>query len=93
MKKLTVCIFLIITICLLYNYNECLFGFCFGVAYISDVYFVHWIVTYFIRKKNIHELTVDLDKLFLDETFLLKVRNELQENSEKQLHTDQTKVF
>ena len=47
-KMKTVCILLIITISLLYNYNECLFGFCFGVAYISGVYFVHWIVTYFI---------------------------------------------
>ena len=62
--------------------TECLFGFCFGISYLCGVYFAHWICSYYLHKKKIKELTDDLNRLFLDEDFLLR------QNTEQEKCTD-----
>ena len=56
--------------------TECLLGFCFGISYLCGVYFAHWICSYYLHKKKIKELTDDLNRLFLDEDFLLRQNTE-----------------
>ena len=66
--------------------EDCLFGFCFGIIYLCGVYFAHWVCSYFLHKRKIQELTDNIDKIFLDQIFLVRFKNELrkrQENIEK----------
>ena len=90
MKNLTVCIILIIVISsflLIDNYKDSLSVFCYlAISYILDVFYVKSVLFY-IQKKRTENLAKDIDKL-LHEHFLLKIKNELQKISNKQLHTD-----
>ena len=62
--------------------EDCLFGFCFGISYLCGVYFAHWLCSYFLHKKKIQELSDDIDKIFLDENFLVRFKNELRKRQE-----------
>ena len=62
------------------------------ISYLCGVYFAHWVYSYFLQKKKIQELP-DIDKIFLDENFLVRFKNKSrkrQENIKEQLRTDQT---
>ena len=90
MKNLTVCILLItVTVGFLFIDNSkdllCVF-YCSAVIYIFDFFFVKSVVLY-LQKKRIENLINDIGQL-LDDRFLLKIKNELQKISNKQLHTD-----
>ena len=43
------------------NWQECLFGLCFGIAYMSGVYFAYWLYSYFLFQKQIKKLRSDPD--------------------------------
>ena len=90
MKNLTVCIILITVISsslLIDNYKDFLSVFCcLAISYILGVFFVKSVLFY-IQKKRAENLVKDIEQL-LDERFLFKIKNELQEISDKQLHTD-----
>ena len=62
--------------------EDCLFTFCFGISYLCGVCFAHWLCSYFLHKKKIQELTDDIDKIFLDEIFFLRFKNELRKRQE-----------
>ena len=62
--------------------EDCLFGFCFGIIYLCGVYFAHWLCSYFVHKKKIQELSDDINKIFLDENFLVCFKNELRKRQE-----------
>ena len=66
--------------------EDCLFGFCFSISYLCGVYFAHRLCSYFLYKKKIQKLTDYMDKIFLDDNFLVRFKKELrkrQENIEK----------
>ena len=58
--------------------ENCLFDFCFGISYLCGVYFAHWLCSYFLYNKKIQELTDDIDNIFLDENFLVRIKNALR---------------
>ena len=62
--------------------EDCLFGFCFGIRCLLRVYFAHWLCSYFLHRKRIQELSDDIDKIFLDENFLVHFKNELRKRQE-----------
>ena len=62
--------------------EDCLFGFCFGISYLCGVYFAHWLCYYFLHKEKIPELSDHIDKIFLDENFLVCFKNELRKRQE-----------
>ena len=89
MKNLTVCILLITVIVgFLFIDNSkdflCVFC-CSAVIYIFGFIFVKSVSC--MQKKRTENLANDIDRL-LNERFLLKIKNELQKISVKQLHTD-----
>ena len=48
------------------NGEECLFGLCFGITFISDIYFAFCLYCYFLLQKKIKEFDVlraDLDQV------------------------------
>ena len=51
------------------------------ISYLCGVYFAHWVYSYFLHKKKIQELT-DIDKIFLDENFLVRFKNKLRKRQE-----------
>ena len=59
---------------------------CSAVIYIFGFFFVKSVVLY-LQKKRIENLANDIGQL-LGDRFLLKIKNELQKISNKQLHTD-----
>ena len=79
MKSLHEIIFLLITISIIYlNGEECLFGLCFGVAYMPGVYFAYF--SYFLFQKQVKKLRSDLDQVIselhteLNKTFLQQTK-------------------
>ena len=52
------------------------------VTYLCGVYFAHWLYSYFLHKKKIQELSDDIDKIFLDDNFLVYFKNELRKQQE-----------
>ena len=66
--------------------EDCLFGFCFSISYLCGVYFAHWLCSCLLYKKKNQKLTDDMDKIILDDNFLVRFKNELrkrQENNDK----------
>ena len=45
------------------NGEECFFGLCFGIAYMSHVYFADWLDSYFLFQKQIKKLRSELDQV------------------------------
>ena len=45
------------------NGEECLFGLCCGIAYMSHVYFAYWLYSYFLYQKQIKKLQSELDQV------------------------------
>ena len=45
------------------NGEECLFGLCFSIAYMSGVHFAYWLYSYFLFQKQIKKLRSDLDQV------------------------------
>ena len=60
------------------NGEECLFGLCFGIAYMSGVYFAYWLYSYFLFQKQIKKLQSDLDQV------ISKLHTELNKTSLQQ---------
>ena len=62
MKLIAVSIILCLIISICYGrLEDCLFGFCFGISYLSAIYLMHWISDYFYRKRQIEKIMRDLD--------------------------------
>ena len=64
MKSLHEIIFVLMIILIIFmNGEECFFGLCFGIAYMSGVYFPYWLHSYFLFQKQIEKLRSDLDQV------------------------------
>ena len=48
----------------LLNGEDCLFGLCFGVRYMSGVYFTHWLYSYFYSKEKLRNYNQNLTRPF-----------------------------
>ena len=64
MKSLHEIIFVLTIILIIFmNGEECFFGLCFGIAYMSHVYFAYWLDSYFLFQKQIKKLWSELDQV------------------------------
>ena len=78
-KSLHEIIFVLTIILIIYlNGEECLFGLCFGMAYMPGVYFAYWLYSYFLFQKQIKKLQSDLDQV------ISKLHTELSKTSLQQ---------
>ena len=85
MKKLfeSIIIILIVLIPILIGHN-CLFSMCFGICYMSGVYFSHWVYYHFVFSKKFQKLNNHLNKCFEKLEVILnsvKFREETKEKS------------
>ena len=46
------------------NGHDCLFSVCFGICYMSGVYFIHWVYYHFAFSKKFQKLDKDLSECF-----------------------------
>ena len=46
------------------NGHDCLFSMCFGICYMSGVYFIHWVYYHFAFSKKFQKLDKDLSECF-----------------------------
>ena len=51
------------------------------ISYLCGVYFAYWVYSYFLQKRKIQELP-DIDKIFLDENFLVRFKNKSRKRQE-----------
>ena len=65
MKSLDKITFVLTMVLIIFlNGEECFSGLCFGITFMSGVYFVYWLYCYFLFQKKIkefHALREDLD--------------------------------
>ena len=56
------------------NGEDYLFGLCFGLSFMSGIYFAYWLYSFsfFFSKKKIKKLQLDLDEIFSRQKFLLE---------------------
>ena len=79
MKSLHEIIFVLTIIFVIYlNGEKCLFGLCFGIAYMSGVYFAYWLYSCFLFQKQIKKLRSDFDQV------ISKLHTELKKASLQQ---------
>ena len=59
----------------------CLVSVSVSVTYVVSILFIGFVLIFYIKKKT-QELTDDIDKIFLDENFLVRFENELRKQQE-----------
>ena len=62
MKLFEIALTLLTVLLLILNGDDCLFSMCFGICYMSGIYFIHWIYYHFIFSKK--KLDSDLSECF-----------------------------
>ena len=62
MKLFEIALTLLTVLLLVLNGHDCLFSMCFGICYMSGIYFIHWIYYHFIFLKK--KLDSDLNECF-----------------------------
>ena len=55
---------ILIVLILILNGHDCLFSMCFGICYMSGIYFIHWIYYHFVFSKKFQKLGNDLNECF-----------------------------
>ena len=75
---------IVIVLVLILNGNECLFSMCFGICYMSGVYFIHWVYYHFVLSKKFQKL--DLRECFEKlELILSSLKCQEEEKKKKSL--------
>ena len=65
------------------NGHDCLFSMCFGICYMSCIYFIHWVYYHFVFSKKFQKLDSDLNECFQKLEVILdsvKYREETKKN-------------
>ena len=82
-KLFEIALTLLIVLLLILNGHDYLFSMCFGICYMSGIYFIYWVYYHFIFSKKFQKLDSDLIECFQNlEVILdsLKCREEAKKN-------------
>ena len=60
-KLFEIALTIVIVLILILNGHDCLFSMCFGIYYISGIYFIHWVYYHFVFSKKFQKLDSDLN--------------------------------
>ena len=63
-KLFEIALSIVIVLLLLLNGHDCLFSMCFGICYMSGIYFSHWVYYHFVFSKKFQKLVSDLNECF-----------------------------
>ena len=63
-KLFEIALRIVIVLVLILNGHDCLLSMCFGICYMSGVYFIHWVYCHFVFSKNFQKLDSDLSECF-----------------------------
>ena len=81
-KLFEIVLTLLIVLLLILNGHDCLFSMCFGICYMSGIYFIHWVYYHFIFSEK--KLDSDLNECFQKLEvilLLLKCQEEVKKKS------------
>ena len=85
-KLFEIVLTLLIVLPLILNRHDCLFSTCFGVCFMSGVYFIHWVHYHFVFSKKFQKLDSDLSECFENlEVFLSSQKCQEEEKKKKSL--------
>ena len=69
-KLFEIVLTLLIVLIFILTGHDCLFSMCFGMSYMSGIYFIHWVYYNFIFSKKFQKLDSDLNECFQKLEFL-----------------------
>ena len=63
-KLFEIALTIVLVLVLILNGHSCLFSMCFGIYYISGIYFIQWVYYHFVFSKKFKKLDSDLNDCF-----------------------------